>query len=55
MCKSGVDVGAILLYFGTSVEYVEKISDSPWGYLALAYACYKIATPARYTRYAYQI
>ena len=48
MCKSGVDVAAILQYWGTSEQYVEKISQSPYGYAALAYACYKIATPIRY-------
>lgn len=48
MCKSGVDVGAILQTFGASEAYVEKLSNSEMGYVALAYGCYKIATPARY-------
>ena len=47
MCKSGVDVAAILQYCGTSEAYVEKLSQSSMGYMALAYACYKIATPVR--------
>lgn len=47
MCKSGVDVGAILQACGVSESYVEKLSNSDTGYYALAYACYKVATPAR--------
>merc|ERR1712087_650725 len=49
MCKSGVDVAALLQTFGVSEAFVEKLSKSEMGYAALAYACYKIATPARYT------
>jgi len=49
MCKSGIDVAALLQIFGVSEAYVEKLSNSEMGYAALAYACYKIATPARYT------
>jgi len=49
LCKSGVDVGAIMQSCGVSEAYVEKVSKSEMGYFALAYACYKIATPARYT------
>ena len=48
ICKSGVDVGAIMQACGVSEAYVEKVSKSEMGYFALAYACYKIATPARY-------
>ena len=47
MCKSGVDVAALLQTFGVSDAYVEKLSNSEMGYAALAYACYKIATPVR--------
>lgn len=47
MCKSGIDVGAVLQFFGASEKYVEKLSNSSMGYFALAYACYKIATPVR--------
>ena len=50
LCKSGIDVGAILQTFGASETYVEKLSNSEMGYFALAYACYKIATPVRYIR-----
>merc|ERR1711976_903935 len=49
MCKSGIDVAALLQTFGVSEAYVEKLSNSEMGYYALSYACYKIATPARYT------
>ena len=49
MCKSGVDVVAVLEWFGTSPEYLDKIGQSPYAYALLAYACYKVATPARYT------
>ena len=49
MCKSGIDVGSLMAYFGASQEYVDKLKDSEYVNLALAYACYKIATPARYT------
>lgn len=49
MCKSGVDVVGVLRSLGTSEAYLEKLSSSDVGYYALAYACYKIATPVRYT------
>ena len=49
MCKSGVDVAAILHKCGVSEEYLEKLKNSDAQYYALAYACYKVATPARYT------
>jgi len=49
MCKSGVDVPAVLEWFGTSPEYLEKLQNSNYAYYAMAYACYKVATPARYT------
>ena len=47
MCKSGVDIPGILAWFGTSEAYLEKLQNSNMGYYALAYACYKVATPAR--------
>ena len=34
---------------GFSEEYLEKLKNSDVQYYALAYACYKVATPARYT------
>jgi hypothetical protein len=47
MCKSGLDMAAVLQTLGASEEYLEKIRSSDLGYYALAYACYKVATPAR--------
>ena len=35
--------------FGVSEAYLEKIANSEWSYVALATACYKLASPARYT------
>lgn len=32
-----------------SEEYLEKLRNSDVQYYALAYACYKVATPLRYT------
>jgi len=49
MCKSGLDVVAILHACGMSEEYLEKLRNSDVQYYALAYACYKVATPLRYT------
>ncbi len=49
MVKSGVDIPGLLERMGTSHEKIEKIGHSKWAHLLLAYACYKIATPARYT------
>lgn len=34
---------------GLSEEYLGKLKNSDVQYYALAYACYKVATPARYT------
>lgn len=49
LVKSGIDVASILSSLGVSEAYLSKIAHSEWSYVALAYACYKIATPARYT------
>jgi len=49
MLKSGVDIVGVLEYFGTSQRILDYLSNSEAGYFALAYACYKIATPVRYT------
>ena len=32
-----------------SQVYLEKIAHSEWSYVALAMACYKLASPLRYT------
>ena len=47
MCKSGVDVPALLQTLGTSEAYLDKLRGSEWTNILLAYACYKVATPAR--------
>ncbi|XP_023014125.2 protein FAM210A [Leptinotarsa decemlineata] len=49
MAKSGIDIVAILESWNVSEKVVNPLKDSSMGYLAVAYACYKIATPARYT------
>jgi len=49
MCKSGLDVVAILDCLGTSEKILNPLRSSDVGYYALAYACYKMATPLRYT------
>ncbi|XP_046399001.1 uncharacterized protein C18orf19 homolog A [Ischnura elegans] len=49
IAKSGVDVAAILTNLGFSEKITSPLKDSSAGYLAVSYAMYKIATPARYT------
>ncbi|XP_071450741.1 uncharacterized protein C18orf19 homolog A [Hetaerina americana] len=49
IAKSGVDVAAILTSMGFSEKITSPLKDSSAGHLAVAYAMYKIATPARYT------
>jgi hypothetical protein len=49
MLKSGVDIVSFLQYVGTSQRILDYMSDSEAGYYALSYACYKIASPLRYT------
>jgi len=49
MIKSGVDIISVLESLHVSKSYLEKLEGSEAGYYALAYACYKVATPARYT------
>lgn len=46
---SGVDIVAILESWNISERIVNPLKDSSMGYVAVAYALYKIATPARYT------
>jgi hypothetical protein len=46
---SGVDVIALLESMGISEKVINPLRDSSAGYIALAYALYKIATPIRYT------
>ena len=49
MLKSGVDIVGALEYVGTSEKILSYLRNSDAGYYALSYACYKIATPVRYT------
>jgi len=49
MAKSGLDIIAILEFISVPQSVVEKLKGSEAGYYALAYACYKVATPFRYT------
>jgi hypothetical protein len=49
LAKSGVDIVALLESWNISERITNPLKDSSMGYLALAYALYKIATPARYT------
>jgi hypothetical protein len=46
---SGVDVPALLERIGISERLINPLRDSSAGYIALAYALYKIASPVRYT------
>lgn len=46
---SGVDITETLQMLGASEKVIEKLRNSHMGYFALAYAMFKIATPARYT------
>ncbi|CAH1183279.1 unnamed protein product [Phaedon cochleariae] len=49
MAKSGIDIPAILESWHVSEKLVNPLRDSSMGYIAVSYALYKIATPARYT------
>ncbi|CAG9858295.1 unnamed protein product [Phyllotreta striolata] len=49
MAKSGFDIVHILESWNVSDKVINPLRDSSMGYFAIAYACYKIATPARYT------
>ena len=46
--KSGVDIVGLLERLGTSERILDYLRHSEAGYIALSYACYKLATPARY-------
>lgn len=46
---SGVDIVSLLQSLNFSESVISKLRDSSMGHLAIAYMCYKIATPARYT------
>jgi len=49
LAKSGVDVPTLLERINISERLINPLRDSSAGYIALAYALYKIATPVRYT------
>lgn len=49
MAISGVDIVPLLETFHVSQTIIDSMKDSHMGYFAIAYACYKIATPVRYT------
>jgi len=49
MCKSGLDVVGMMEAIGIGEKILNPLRSSDVGYYALAYAMYKIATPARYT------
>lgn len=45
----GVDIIGLLEYYGFSEKVINPLRDSKLGHIAVAYLCYKIATPLRYT------
>ena len=47
MCKSGLDVVGMMEAIGIGEKILNPLRSSDVGYYALAYAMYKIATPAR--------
>lgn len=46
---SGVDIIGLLEALHVNETIINSMRNSQMGYVAIAYACYKIATPARYT------
>ncbi|KAH8276614.1 hypothetical protein KR044_012513 [Drosophila immigrans] len=48
LSKSGVDVPGLLQYMHLSETIIEKVQGSDMGHYAIAYLCYKVATPIRY-------
>lgn len=48
MLFSGVDIVGILENFHVSETIISKLRDSSLGHWAIAYLCYKIASPGRY-------
>lgn len=48
LSASGVDVPELLRSFDISDSIVSRFEQSKMGHLAIAYLCYKIATPVRY-------
>lgn len=48
LSQSGVDIPAVLETLRVSETIIDKLKDSSMGHVAIAYLCYKIATPVRY-------
>lgn len=46
--NSGLDVPSILQTLHISESIIETVKNSDLGHLAIAYLCYKVATPLRY-------
>lgn len=46
---SGMDIPAMLESLHFSESTISSLRDSSMGHVAIAYLCYKIATPIRYT------
>lgn len=49
LAKSGIDIVGILESWDVSERITTPLKDSSMGYIAVSYACYKLATPLRYT------
>ena len=47
MCKTGIDMVAVLEAVGTSEKLLNPLRNSDAGYFALAYLCFKVASPFR--------
>nr|CAH7712212.1 unnamed protein product [Callosobruchus chinensis] len=47
--KSGIDIVGLLEYWNVNETVLNSMRDSSMGYITVAYALYKIATPIRYT------
>ncbi|XP_036317956.1 protein FAM210A isoform X2 [Rhagoletis pomonella] len=48
LSKSGVDIPLLLQHLHVSESIVERFQNSSMGHYAIAYLCYKVATPLRY-------
>lgn len=48
LSQSGVDIPTLLQQVHVSEKIIESVKNSNMGHLAIAYLCYKIATPLRY-------
>ncbi|XP_055371096.1 protein FAM210A [Condylostylus longicornis] len=48
LSKSGVDIPTFLEYLRVSDSMIDKVRESDMGHYAIAYLCYKLATPLRY-------